>query len=265
MIKNLNGYKIAVAVLSLVVVIEGLFLFSRKPKVVVTKPVAKKHIAVRAEIAIVIDDWGYTLNNVGILAKIKYPVTLAILPNQKYSKIIAQDISVEKNREVILHLPSEPVEKMGLEPDTIRVSMSAAEISKIIANDLGNITYAKGISNHMGSRVTSDEQTMGYILNEVKKDNLYFLDSFVSPKTVCAKVAKEAGVRFARRDIFLDNKKDPTYIRQQILKLKERAIKNGKAIGIGHDHKYTLETLAGMMPGLEEEGIKFVLLSEVVK
>jgi len=252
-----------VLVLSLLVVIESVLLFSRKPATV--KPLVKKHALVRAEVAIVIDDWGYSLNNTPILGKIKYPLTLAILPNLKFSKTIAQDVSAQKNREVILHLPSEPYEKMSLEPDTIRISMSGAEIEKIIAKDLDSIVYAKGISNHMGSRVTSDERAMGFILKEVKKDSLYFLDSFVSPKSVCAKVAKEIGVPFARRDIFLDNKNDIIYIRQQVLKLKDQAIKNGKAIGIGHDRKYTLEVLLEMMSLLEKEGIKFVLLSEVVK
>ncbi len=94
---------------------------------------------------------------------------------------------------------------------------------------------------------------------------MYFLDSFVSSASVCANLAKEIVVGFARRDVFLDNVLDREYIKSQISKLKAKAATRGYAIGIGHDRRVTLEVLAEVMPEIEKEGYKFVFVSDLVK
>ena len=73
------------------------------------------------------------------------------------------------------------------------------------------------------------------------------------------------GLRSARRDVFLDNRSDPDYIRAQVRQLKALASSRGVAIGIGHDRQATLEVLIEMMPQLAKEGYKFVFVSEVTK
>ncbi|MDP2044111.1 MAG: divergent polysaccharide deacetylase family protein, partial [Candidatus Omnitrophota bacterium] len=128
-----------------------------------------------------------------------------------------------------------------------------------------NVIFAKGVSNHMGSRITEDASSSAMIMQEVKKHNLYFLDSFVTAKSVCARLAKKMGLSFAKRDIFLDNRDDPEYIRSQIIGLKNLARSRGQAIGIGHDRKNTLLILKEMLPRLAEEGYKFVFVSEIAR
>jgi polysaccharide deacetylase 2 family uncharacterized protein YibQ len=91
------------------------------------------------------------------------------------------------------------------------------------------------------------------------------LDSLVSSNSVCIQVATEKQVPFAERDIFLDNKLDTSYIRGQLVKLKNKAAARGKAIGIGHDRRATLEVLKEEIPNLEKEGYKFVFISDLVK
>jgi hypothetical protein len=56
--------------------------------------------------AMVIDDVGYTRNLSGLL-ELNIPITFAILPHEKYSQVIAQDLA-QKNMPFILHLPMEP-------------------------------------------------------------------------------------------------------------------------------------------------------------
>jgi hypothetical protein len=72
-------------------------------------------------------------------------------------------------------------------------------------------------------------------------------------------------IAFANRDVFLDNREEPEYIMGQINKLKNIAKVYGRAIGIGHDRKVTLEVLKGAMPELEKEGYKFVFVSELLR
>ena len=259
---NIRRYKIAILILSLLVVIEGVLLISlwvSRPKRIIKIP--KIPIG---KIAIVIDDWGYNLNNLYLLDQIKYPFTASILPRLEYSKRVATELN-RRGVQIILHLPMEPHEKFRLEKNTILTSMDEETIRNIIVQDLADIHYAQGVSNHMGSKATEDLRTMGIVLKELKKRNLFFLDSLVSSKTICSSLAAKLGVGFVKRDVFLDNREDPEYIKGQIYKLKKKAQTFGYALGIGHDRKITLEVLKETMPELEREGYKLVFVSELVK
>ncbi len=249
--------KIAAIILIFVFLVAGFLFLTRKPY----KPV-KVRPAIKGKIAIVLDDWGYNLNNLHIIEEIKYPLTAAVLPNLSYSREVSEELHA-RGFEVILHLPMEPEEKMSLERNTIKVSMDKPVILTILNDDLSSIAYASGVSNHMGSRATSDSSTMEIILKELKRRRLYFLDSFVTPKSVCLDAGRRIGVRTFRRSVFLDNVEERSYIKQQINELKRKARASGFAIGIGHARKLTLDVLKEVMPKIAKEGYKFVFLSEM--
>lgn len=259
---RIKKYRIALWILSFAIAIESVLLIAvaRKPRRVpeVKPPVLK------GKIAIVLDDWGYNLNNLDILEGIGYPLTMAILPRLPYSQKAAEHLH-NQGFEIILHLPMEPQEKVRLEKNTIMVSDDETKIESIIEEDIASIPYIKGVSNHMGSRVTADPHTMEIVFRELKSRGLYFLDSVATSKSVCPSVARRVAIRFARRDVFIDNKSEPAYIKEQIHKLKTKARAYGQAIGIGHDRKTTILVLKEVMPGLEKEGYKFVFVSELAK
>lgn len=261
--KKEKGYKIAVLVLSAVVITETFFLIgllSKQPK----KSVKPAVSAAKGRIAIVIDDWGYNLNNLSLAGQIKLPFTASVLPNLGYSRDVSEEL-LSRGVEIILHLPMESKERNRQEKNTVLVSLKEAPIVKIIDEDLESIMYAKGVSNHQGSMATENSKTMEIVLKELKRRNLFFLDSFVTARSVCFGLSRKIGVPYAKRDIFLDNRDDPAYIKEQINKLKLRAKSRGSAIGIGHDRKATLEVLKEAMPQLEKEGYKLVFLSELVR
>lgn len=252
-------YKLIIGILLVVIFLQWLVILKPKPKKTVKAPVPQK-----ARIAIVIDDWGYNLNNLNIVDQIKYPLSAAVLPNLIYSQRIAEELRA-RGFEIILHLPMEPREKYRLETNTIMASFDAETIRGIIERDLFSLANAKGVSNHMGSMITENSRIMEIIFKELKKRGIFFLDSFVSPRSVCFDLASKVGLGFAKRDIFLDNIENPEYIRGQINKLKSAAKVKGYAIGIGHNQKVTLEVLRDVMPQLEREGYKFVYLSELIR
>lgn len=260
-------YKITVFILAVIVIIETILVFfllagrQKKESVKIARP--PKQAVVLGKIAIVIDDWGYSLSNLSILRQIKSPLTLAVLPNLAYSKIISREAHGLK-MEVILHLPMEPKEKLRLERNTILTSMDDNTIRKILSQALDSVIYARGVSNHMGSNVTADSRTIAVVFDELRDRKLYFLDSYVSADSVCLESAQKKDLGFARRDIFIDNKEDAEYIRGQLNKLKLTAKSRGEAVGIGHDRKITMQVLKDMMPELEKEGYKFVLLSDLI-
>lgn len=264
-----NFYRIWIFILSLVVLVETFLLFSvarrfREKESLVKKPVSwRPVVSTKPKIAIVIDDWGYNLKNFSLLKELGIPVTLAILPRLPFSRQIS-DLACKNGFETILHLPMEPYEKVSLEKNTILVTQNSEQITQILEDDLESMFCVKGVSNHMGSKATAESKTMRTVLKCIKKHGLYFLDSFVSSRSVAAQIASDVGLPYVRRDIFLDNRQAKDYIKGQMQKLKAKADLKGKAVGIGHDRRLTLETLKEVIPELKKQGYRFVLVSELI-
>ena len=220
----------------------------------------------KAKVAIVIDDWGYNLRGLNLLKEIDVPVTLSILPNLRYSSKIAETAK-DLGKEVILHLPLEPEidgrDYIGLEKNTITVEMSKQEVIDNFKGAISSVPYVCGVSNHMGSRATKDEGLMSLIFTELKKRKLFFLDNLVVEESICRGLARKTRVKFASRDVFLDNLDNYEYIKGQFRELKEFALANGQAVGIAHAKQRSLQVLQEEIPLMQAEGIKFVFVSEL--
>ncbi len=256
--------QIVILVLAAAIIFETALLvkfWPRKPKVVI-KPKAK----IEARIAIIIDDWGYNLTNIDFLKEVGIPLDISVLPFLPYSKEIAEEAHLNA-KEVMLHLPLEPHPntEVSLESRVILVNMNHSQVQKILSDAIKNVPYCQGINNHMGSLATEKKDLMSVIFNEMKKENLFFVDSLVTQKSICKEAAKQAQIKFGQRSVFLDNQSDSQYIRKQFSYLIKKAKRQGFAIGIGHDHPLTLKTIKELAPEMEKQGIKFVFVSEVVK
>lgn len=268
--------KIAIASISilLIILIAGFFFWrgreaARPPKIAkkkavkVTTPAPK--VAKRAKVAIVMDDFGYNMNDFDTLFSINEPVTLSVLPSLKYSKAVSE-YARGRGYEVILHLPLESHRKdIKEETDTIRSGMAEADIASRLAKEIESVPGIRGVSNHMGSKSTEDKELMAAVFKYLKKRHLYFFDSMTSEKSVCREAAEAAGLRYARRDIFLDNTDNVEYVGKQLAALEKMALKRGRAIAVCHDRKNTIAALAKMMPRMAKDGIEFVTLSDMVR
>lgn len=218
-----------------------------------------------AKIAIVLDDFGYNMNNIESLFEIDLPLTISVLPNLPYSEEIARQ-APKRNIELILHLPLEPHSgELNLEKGTIKVDMSPEEVNNLLVKTIESVPGLKGVSNHMGSKATEDYNFMVGLFKELKKKDLYFLDNLVTNKSVCKDVAKNVGLRTVARSVFLDNESNESYIEKQIFNTANLAAKTGWAIGVGHNRYATIKVLAKVIPQLEKAGFEFVYVSELAK
>lgn len=217
------------------------------------------------KVAIVLDDWGYSRRRVPDVLQLNRPVTLAVLPHRPYSRAVAEAVQGSLC-EVILHLPMEPYDAASpREPKVLTTGMPQAAVRRLLEDALATVPYSRGVSNHQGSKATENAALMASLLTELHQRQLLFLDSLVTDRSVCPKVAREIQIPFAQRSVFLDNEATPQAVRQQILELAEVALRTGRAIGIGHDRRVTIEALREMMPQLERQGIEFVRLSELAQ
>jgi len=229
------------------------------PKASIVKPKVRL-----GKIAIVLDDWGYNLKNRDFITDNDFSLTLSVLPFKPFSTEVAR-LAHQKNKDVIVHMPMEPHNKddYGLEEKTLLTTMDRDTVLKMLDLAFESVPYARGISNHMGSMATENTRLMRIVLDYLKKHEMLFLDSLVTPRSVCRKIAQGLKLRYAQRNVFIDNESDRAYIRSQLDKLAFMAKIKGMAIGIGHDRVNTIAVLKEAIPELEAQGYEFVNLSEV--
>ena len=217
------------------------------------------------KLAIVFDDVGYNLKEIEPFLQFPHALSFAILPQLPYSMQAAKLIK-QAGKEILLHQPMEAVGKNETGPGTIYTNLSYPEIEEILRINLSTVPGAIGINNHMGSKITANEEVMSMIMYFLYMEGLFFLDSKTTANSICTSVAKKMGIQFARRDIFLDIHLDKDIIRKQIIKGIDIAYKNGSAILIGHiQNNMVLDVLYDMLPIIRNKKLKIVGVSDIIE
>jgi len=218
------------------------------------------------KIALVIDDVGYN-DALGPFLDLGIPVTFAILPYEHFSKIVAAELS-KKGMPYILHLPLEPEQYPKVDPGkaALLIKMTDQEIRKKFLSDLASVPGVSGVSNHMGSRFSSNPAKMRVLLELVKENNLFYFDSYTSSATKAGKIARELGVPFEENSIFVDLKDDPEFMKKQFEFALKLINKFGSCAVIGHIQKKALPgALKDVIATYRKNGVEFVYLPELVK
>jgi polysaccharide deacetylase 2 family uncharacterized protein YibQ len=211
-------------------------------KIVEEKKKIYKHKVkiIKPKLAIIIDDVSFKAH-VRRINEIGYPVTMAFLPptsRHKNSAKIAQNIPF-----YMIHFPLEAKSFKFAEANTLKITDSYDKILARVKYLHKLYPNASFTNNHTGSKFTSNIEAMNKLMKALKQYNFTFVDSRTTAKSVAKQTAKQNGVRFLTRNIFLDNKQDKTYIQNQLIKAVNIAKKHGSAIAICHPRKLTLKTL----------------------
>jgi uncharacterized protein len=218
----------------------------------------------RARIAIVIDDVGNNLRDLDPLLQIPGPMTFAVLPELRASAEAARRAHAA-GKEVIVHMPMEPLgdENPGL--GAILVAQSDAEIRERLERALAQIPQAGGINNHMGSRAEADPRVMAVVMETLKARGLFFLDSRTTAETVAPAAALAAGVPLLERTVFLDNVPETAEVEASLREGLASALERGSAVFIGHAQSAaTREVLARMLPQLDSAAFERVPLAGLI-
>lgn len=221
----------------------------------------------RYRAAIILDDAGYKVESALQFFTLQEPLNISILPGEKYSKEVALE-TISRGFEAMLHLPMEPRGYPDVNPGKSAVlkNMSPDEIKNVVESDIASVPGVSGINNHMGSAFTAQAREMKEVMRVIKKHNLFFVDSKTTFDSVAGRVAGEVGVAFVQRDVFLDNEDDYLYIKEQIYKLIQHAVKYGQAVGIGHvTRKHTFDALKDSLQEFDRNDVKLVFVSELVE
>jgi uncharacterized protein len=220
-------------------------------------------ITTRPKVALIIDDIGYQRVNGQRAAFLPGPLSYAVLPHTPFAKPLA-DLLHRLDREVLVHMPMEPLGLATPGPGALHTAMERADVERSIRLALDSVPHARGLSNHMGSRATADPRLMGLMMEALAghaRSALFFLDSRTTPESVTRSAAAMHGVPHITRDVFLDNVRRPEVIRAQLHRLIDAAHRRGHAIGIGHPYPETLDVLASELPRMQDRGVTLVPIS----
>ncbi len=217
----------------------------------------------RARIAVIIDDFGYSLNStVKKFLSFKRPITISIIPGLRQSKKIAQ-LAKWGQKDFLIHMPMEPMNGSFKDDGYILLTIHEPDIlQKRLEKAITALPYAVGMNNHQGSRATSDPHLMNVVMKTVKDHNLLFVDSRTSASSVAYRVARQNAVPAAQNHLFLDQEDSRDYIRGQVKKLADLAFQNTKVLAIGHVRPSTLAVLEESIEYLELRGVEFVSISQ---
>jgi len=218
------------------------------------------------ELSIVIDDFG---NFSGALLQqfldLPKAITFAILPDLTHSEEVMQK-AYNQGRETIIHVPMEPESYPKDDPgkNAIYVDLDEKEIKKRMRKFIKQLPLCIGINNHMGSLATQHENIMTPVLQVLKENDMFFLDSRTSAKTVGYTLAVEMDVPACERDVFLDAGDYTDRVANKTEDIFELAGKLNNIIVITHAKEKSLEELKGFLSRIEGNNIKLVPISDIV-
>ncbi len=211
-------------------------------------------------VAIIIDDMGHNLHEGERLANLDQPLTLAFLPYRRHTDSLAR-LAHNRNKEIMLHAPMANTRNFSLGPGGLTSDMDEQSFTTTLRRALQSIPYVQGVNNHMGSLLTQQLKPMDWVMKELNRYPVYFVDSRTIASSVAGDVAAAYQIPTMTRDVFLDHEQTEEFVDQQFRELVRRAKLNGSAIGIGHPHTVTVDYLEKHLPLLDEQGIAIATVS----
>lgn len=216
-----------------------------------------------ARLVLIIDDLGDNLELGQQAAQLPAPLTLAILPHTRNAVTLAE-LGHRNGKDVLVHAPMSNHGGRPLGPGALTSGMDRATFVEVLQANLAAVPHARGLNNHMGSLLTEQVEPMSWLMAELHRSGLFFIDSRTSRATVAERQADVYGVPHLRRHVFLDNQRDETTITEQFHRLLALAKQRGLAVGIGHPYPETLAVLQTELPKLAEHGVEIVSASSAI-
>ncbi len=210
-------------------------------------------------LSLIIDDLGQNPARDSRTLALPGPVTLAIMPDTPHATEFARQAHAA-GKTVMLHMPMDP----ATGPYAWHPGLPLPELESRLNAALLKVPYAAGINNHMGSRMTSEPVAMAWLMEELQRRHMFFVDSRTSAKTVAAAAAQRIGLASVSRDVFLDDERTAEAITRQLQIAIKLAHKQGSVVIIGHPYPVTLDVLERELPKLKAQGVEWIELRHMI-
>lgn len=215
------------------------------------------------KIIIVFDDVGLDRAAFDVIMELPGPVTLSFLP---YANGI-EDMSRrarERGDAILAHVPMEPNGVVDPGPDALLAGMSPDELVEALDRNLARVPSAIGVNNHMGSRLTRDQEAMETVLSALDARGLFFLDSVTTSGTAVRSAGRETGVVTIARDVFLDAEAGQDEVIRQLAQVETIARETGYAIAICHPRVDTLAAIGPWLTSAPSRGFELATVDTIM-
>ncbi len=156
-------------------------------------------------LALILDDVGYNIRALRRILALSVPVAISVLPDAPHAVQSAR-LAHQAGQVVMLHLPMQPEDpSLKMSDAFLLENMSKDGLRDTFLRDLAQVPYVEGVNNHMGSKLTQLESPMHQVMMQCREKGLFFVDSRTSSSSIAARVAANAGLKWASRQIFLDH------------------------------------------------------------
>lgn len=218
------------------------------------------------QVAIIIDDIGHDMKLVNDLLSIDEQITFAILPFVAHSRQAAETLH-KAGRETLLHLPMEPISYPKEKPGdgALFTDMSPEELILQLDKNFDCVPYVSGVNNHMGSRFMADEVKLTVIFKQLKRRNLFFIDSRTTGNSKADAASGKADLPIASRRVFLDNDRDYAKIYKILMSAVEEEADRTPMIIIGHPYPETIRAIRDASRVLRQKGVEIVPVSKLLQ
>lgn len=223
-----------------------------------------------AKLAIVIDDFGLQRKGVREMLNLDCKLTVAVIPFLEHTEDDAED-ALENGKEVIIHIPLQATthdKPSHLGTRSIKINDSEADITAWMHDAMEELPEAVGANIHMGTLSSTKEHVMRPIFASLKEQNMYFLDSKTSSKSICRKTAQTVMVPYYENQVFLEHEmKSKEYVKKRLRKAMKIAREKGACIAIGHvgyeGGTITVEAIRELLDEFDENQVELVFVSEL--
>ncbi len=222
---------------------------------------------VEGRLALIIDDWGRSEPELlASFAALGAPWTASVIPGQPRTGENARALTA-RGIPLMIHLPMQPEngEAWELGDQAIYVGTDPARMEELLTQSIREVPGARGLNNHMGSRATADEATMRAFMQVLHRHDLFFVDSVTTAASTAAELARREGVRWTKRDLFIDPEDDPAVITQQLRLAVEQARRQKSVVLIGHPRRNTLTALQQWIPEVRNTGFEFITVEDLLQ
>ncbi|OAQ21154.1 putative periplasmic protein YibQ [Thermosulfurimonas dismutans] len=196
----------------------------------------------RPRVALIIDDMGQRPILERKFFKLGLTLNFSFLPYAPFTEKLAREAH-QKGFTVMIHIPMEAENEKNSGPGTLKLFMTEKEIKDKVREMISRVPFASGANQHMGSLFSQDPLKMKWVLEVLRENHLFFIDSRTTPYTIAPFVAQSLKIPFAERGHFLDNNLQEVALEKSFENMLAKARKQGRLIVIAHPHPQTLKLL----------------------
>ena len=262
---TLNGAKAALNVFAGVCIFTLIyfgFLHNSGAVLVSGEPVRTSYIA------LIINGFGHGACGTREFLYLDIPFTAGVMPGSPHTGDEARRL-VANGKEIMIYMPMEARNMRGVRLPDIHImdAHTKADTRAAILKAHEQIRDARGITNHLGSRVMENEELVETILSTAAQSKLYFVESPGLNRSKASEVAEGLGVKVYSANILLDGSGDIRRIERAIRSAAREANENGYAIAVGNlgegGGKATAQAIINMRDELAQMGVVFVSFGEL--